>query len=62
MCVFTCLILACDKCSGLEHAHFSVVQTNDIIEYLKRLCKTMLPEGIDQFIKVRVHIQVIMCN
>ncbi|CAD5112992.1 DgyrCDS2195 [Dimorphilus gyrociliatus] len=28
------------------------LQTNDIIEYLKRLCKTTLPEGIVEFIKL----------
>lgn len=28
------------------------LQTNDIIEYLKRLCKTSLPEGIVEFIRV----------
>ena len=29
------------------------LQTKDIIEYLERLCKTTLPEGIIEFIKVR---------
>jgi DNA excision repair protein ERCC-3 len=28
------------------------LQTNDIIEYLDRLCKTTLPEGIKKFIEV----------
>lgn len=30
------------------------LQTNDIIEYLRRLCKTTIPEGIIQFVKVRL--------
>nr|CAG4635958.1 EOG090X01LU [Eubosmina coregoni] len=28
------------------------LQTNDIVEYLKRLCKTEVPEGIIEFIKI----------
>ena len=28
------------------------MQTKDIIEYLKRLSKTSIPDGIEQFIKV----------
>lgn len=30
------------------------LQTNDIIEYLRRLSKTTLPDGIVEFIKVRL--------
>lgn len=30
------------------------LETNDIIEYLRRLCKTSLPKGIEEFIKVHV--------
>ena len=30
------------------------LQTNDIIEYMKRLSKTTIPTGIEQFIKVIV--------
>src|SRR6218665_2481027 len=29
------------------------LMTNDIIEYLKRLCKTSIPEGIVKYIEVR---------
>lgn len=29
------------------------LETNDIIEYLRRLCKTSLPKGIEEFIKVQ---------
>ena len=32
--------------------HMYFVQTKDIIEYLKRLSKTSIPDGIEQFIKV----------
>uniref|UniRef100_K1PUU8 TFIIH basal transcription factor complex helicase XPB subunit n=1 Tax=Magallana gigas TaxID=29159 RepID=K1PUU8_MAGGI len=28
------------------------LETNDIIEYLRRLCKTSLPKGIEEFIKL----------
>ena len=37
-------------------------QTNDIIEYLKRLSKTTVPEGIMQFIKARHHCLVLWCD
>lgn len=30
------------------------MQTKDIIEYLKRLSKTSIPDGIEQFIKVSI--------
>lgn len=30
------------------------LETNDIIEYLRRLCKTSLPNGIEEFIKVKL--------
>ena len=28
------------------------LQTTDIVEYLERLCKTTLPDGIREFVKV----------
>ena len=34
------------------------LQTSDIIEYLTRLCKTSIPPGIIEFIKVRIYILV----
>ena len=33
---------------------FSIFQTSDIIEYLRRLSKTTIPDGIIQFIKVNM--------
>lgn len=31
------------------------LETKDIIEYLKRLSKTTIPPGIEEFIKVKYH-------
>jgi hypothetical protein len=35
------------------------LQTADIIEYLQRLCKTTLPDGIIEFIKVSLSTHMI---
>jgi len=36
------------------------LQTSDIIEYLRRLSKTTIPDGIIQFIKVCVTLKMIV--
>lgn len=35
--------------------NFAFTQTADIIEYLKRLSKTSIPDGIVKFIEVRMY-------
>lgn len=38
--------------------HFFSSQTKDIIEYLKRLCKTSIPDGIVKFIGVSTYVAI----
>ena len=49
------IIRMCIKTSKVSYFFALLLyKTKDIIEYLKRLCKTSLPEGIEEFIKVHV--------
>ena len=68
----TCVHCGVHACMHLQNVYVHVlsyyiisacsIQTKDIIEYLKRLSKTSIPGGIEEFIKVsmyQVHIIIV---